>query len=156
MLYSILIRWVFGSLPGVWHVSWEHQSYLLGLGHLYAQHSASTADAAAYLAHVWAIPQVSLFCPTLVTTIATYYLPVFEPQFGPWFPLWGNHISWQSSPYCLSVHKDRWQPKGIGILSYVGRHSLKLKSDWYVKRKYYFNLLPKPFVVFCLIANLNS
>ena len=39
-------------LLDAWHVPSGHQSYPLGLGHLYAQHSASTTDAAAYLAHV--------------------------------------------------------------------------------------------------------
>ena len=38
-------------LPDAWHEPSRHQSYPLGLNHLVAQHSASTADAAAYLAH---------------------------------------------------------------------------------------------------------
>ena len=33
-----------------WRVPLRHQSYPLGLGHHLIQHSASTADAAAYLA----------------------------------------------------------------------------------------------------------
>ena len=38
-------------LPDAWHEPLMHQSYPLGLNHHDAQHSASTADAAAYLAH---------------------------------------------------------------------------------------------------------
>ena len=34
-----------------WHEPSRHQSYPLGLVHLVAQHSTSTADAAAYPAH---------------------------------------------------------------------------------------------------------
>ena len=56
-----------------------HQSYLLGLTHLVAQHSASTAGAAAYPAHVKVILQASVFCPTLVVAITMYYLPMFKP-----------------------------------------------------------------------------
>ena len=33
-----------------WHVPLKHQSYPLGLGHHVVRYSASTADAAAYLA----------------------------------------------------------------------------------------------------------
>ena len=39
-------------LLDAWHVPSRHQSYPLGLGHLYTQHSAFTTDAAAYLACV--------------------------------------------------------------------------------------------------------
>ena len=38
-------------LPDAWHEPLMHQSYPLGLNHHGAQHSASTADATAYLAH---------------------------------------------------------------------------------------------------------
>ena len=68
-----------GFLLDAWHVPSRHQSYPLGLNHHITQHSASAADVAAYLAHVRAIPQVSLFYPTLVTTKITYYLPMFKP-----------------------------------------------------------------------------
>ena len=61
----------------------EHQSYPLGLTHLVAQHSGSTAGAATYPAHVKVMLQASLFCPTLVAAITLYYLLMFEPQFGP-------------------------------------------------------------------------
>ena len=44
--------WFFGFLPDSWHEPQGHQSYPLGLDHLNAQHSASTADVAAYLTHV--------------------------------------------------------------------------------------------------------
>ena len=39
-------------LLDAWHVPSRHQSYPLGLDHHDVQHSASTADAAAYLARV--------------------------------------------------------------------------------------------------------
>ena len=42
--------WVSGFLLDAWHVPSGHQSYPLGLDHLYAQRSASATDAAAYLA----------------------------------------------------------------------------------------------------------
>ena len=40
-----------GFLLDAWHVRPEHQSCPLGLGHHVARHSASTADAATYLAY---------------------------------------------------------------------------------------------------------
>ena len=40
-----------GFLLDAWHVPSGHQSYPLGLDHLAVQHSASTADAAAYPTH---------------------------------------------------------------------------------------------------------
>ena len=40
-----------GFLLDAWHVPSGHQSYPLGLNHLVARHSASTAGAAAYPAH---------------------------------------------------------------------------------------------------------
>ena len=40
-----------GFLLDAWHVPLRHQSYPLGLGHHVAQYSASTTNAAAYLAH---------------------------------------------------------------------------------------------------------
>ena len=40
-----------GFLLDAWHEPLMHQSYPLGLDHRGAQHSASTADAAAYPAH---------------------------------------------------------------------------------------------------------
>ena len=40
-----------GFLLDAWHEPSMHQSYPLGLNHHGAQHSASTADATAYLAH---------------------------------------------------------------------------------------------------------
>ena len=78
----MVILWLSRFLLDAWHVPSRHQSYPLGLNHHVAQHSASTADVAAYLTRVCAIPQVSLFYLALITTIARYYLPVFEPQFG--------------------------------------------------------------------------
>ena len=52
----------------------------------------------------------------------------------------------------LAYTQARWQPKGIVILNIVGKRSLELENDIQLKRKYYFNMLPKPFVVFCLIT----
>ena len=46
------ILFLSGFLLDAWHVPSGHQSYPLGLNHHVAQHSASTADAAAYPAHV--------------------------------------------------------------------------------------------------------
>ena len=45
------IPFLSGFLLDAWHVPSRHQSYPLGLNHHGAQHSASTADAAAYPAH---------------------------------------------------------------------------------------------------------
>ena len=36
----------------------------------------------------------------------------------------------------LAYIQAKWQPKGIGILSDVGKHSLELKNDVQVKCKY--------------------
>ena len=46
-----MVVMVFGFLPGVWHELSKHQSCPQVLDHLDAQHSASTADVATYLAH---------------------------------------------------------------------------------------------------------
>ena len=46
---AILILSVFPL--DAWHMPLRHQSYPLGLGHHIVWHLASTADAAAYLAH---------------------------------------------------------------------------------------------------------
>ena len=48
----MVILFLAGFLLDAWHVPLKHQSYPLGLGHHVVQHSASTTDAAAYLAHV--------------------------------------------------------------------------------------------------------
>ena len=64
-----------------------HQSYPLGLDHHVARHSASTTDAATYLAHALVVPQASLFCPGLATAITAYYLLAIELQYCPWYPL---------------------------------------------------------------------
>ena len=55
----------------------------------------------------------------------------------------------------LAYTQARWQTKGIGIPSDVGKRSLELKNDVQLKRKYYFNLLPKPFVVIGLCCPQN-
>ena len=47
----MVVLWASAFLLDAWHVPSGHLSYPLGLIHLVAQHSASTADAAAYLAH---------------------------------------------------------------------------------------------------------
>ena len=46
------ILFLSGFLLDAWHVPSGHLSYLLGLDHHVAQHLASTADVAAYLARV--------------------------------------------------------------------------------------------------------
>ena len=46
-----MVAMVFGFLLGVWHEPSMHQSCSPVLGHLNAQHSASTTDVVAYLAH---------------------------------------------------------------------------------------------------------
>ena len=48
----MVIMWVSEFFLDAWHVPSRHRSYPLGLGHLYAQHSASTAGVAAYPACV--------------------------------------------------------------------------------------------------------
>ena len=45
------IPFLAGFLLDAWRVPLRHQSYPLGLDHHVTRHSASTADAAAYLAH---------------------------------------------------------------------------------------------------------
>ena len=50
------ISFLSAFLLDAWHVPLRHQSYPLGLGHHVAQHSASTTDAATYLARAGAIP----------------------------------------------------------------------------------------------------
>ena len=47
----MVLPWLSGFLPDVYHVPSGHQSYPLGLDHHITWHSASTADAAAYLTH---------------------------------------------------------------------------------------------------------
>ena len=46
-----MVLMVFGFLLGVWHEPLMHQSCPPVLGHLNAQHSASTTSVATYLAH---------------------------------------------------------------------------------------------------------
>ena len=52
MLYSVAIPFLSGFLLDAWHVPSRHKSYPIGLNLRVAQHSASTAGAAAYLTHV--------------------------------------------------------------------------------------------------------
>ena len=55
----------------------------------------------------------------------------------------------------LAYTQARWPMKGIGIPSDVGKRSLELKNNVQLKCKYYFNLLPKPFVVIGLCCPQN-
>ena len=137
-------------LLDAWHVPLRHQSYPLGLNHLDVQHLLLM------LPHVSLMPELYLKRPNPIQCLLKQLLHIVCLRLGYCLiagSLPGGIIQVRNLFHAVLAYiQARWQPKGIGILSNVGKCSLELKNDVQLKRKYYFNLLPKPFVVFCLIC----